>query len=190
MPFTFEKTHLDGVQIITPKKLWDGRWRFSEFYKYSDFATAWIKDIFLQWNHSMSNAWVIRGLHLQTKNPQAKLIRVIKWNILDVLLDARPQSITFGKRGVFELDEKTKKQLYIPAGYAHWFVALENGTEFEYLCDKEYDPGNELSINYKDPALGINLEERAKVYWIDNFTVSEKDQKGITFEEYKRLMAA
>lgn len=169
MPFTFEKTTLDGVMLIKPQVFHDGRGCFFESYKKSDFAAAGIGCAFSQENNSRSVRGVIRGLHYQ-KNPhaQAKLVRVLKGAIIDVVADIRKGSPDYGKWLKVELSEENRTMIFIPAGFAHGFVAVSEFAELQYKVDNEYCKAAEGGIIWNDPALGID-------WGIDEPVLSEKD---------------
>ena len=138
--FTFEKTFIEGVYIITPKVFGDDRGYFMETYKKSDFAQAGIDCDFLQDNQSKSRKGVLRGLHFQKTHPQAKLVRVIKGEVYDVAVDLRKDSATYGKYVGVILSEENKKQFFVPRGFAHGFLVLSEEAEFVYKCDDLYHP--------------------------------------------------
>lgn len=171
MPFQFVKTEIPDVVIITPKVFEDNRGFFLESYKQSEFAQNGINESFSQDNHSKSTRGVLRGLHYQ-KDPEAqgKLVRCIQGEILDVAVDIRKNSPTFGKWVGEILSEENKKMLYIPAGFAHGFLVLSDMAEILYKSTNEYSPENDRGILWNDPEININWN-------IDNPIVSEKDQK-------------
>jgi dTDP-4-dehydrorhamnose 3,5-epimerase len=151
--FTFHTTDLPGVQWIEPVVHGDERGFFMETYRARDFATVGIWDVFVQDNHSRSARGVLRGLHLQKTHPQAKLVRCIAGAVWDVAVDIDPASPVFGRWFGIELSATNRRQLYIPAGMAHGFLALEDGTEFVYKCSTEYDPEDEVGIVWSDQQL-------------------------------------
>ena len=157
MPFTFEKTDIPDVIIVTPRVFEDERGLFFETYKRSEFAAAGIKDDFLQDNHSFSTKGVIRGLHYQ-KSPaaQGKLVRAVTGMIFDVAVDIRKGSPTFGKWVSVELSRDNRRMLYIPAGFAHGFAALTDHVEVTYKVTSEYSAQHEAGILWNDPEIGIN----------------------------------
>ena len=174
--FTFEKTAIEGVYIITPKVYGDDRGYFMETYKKSDFAEAGITCDFLQDNQSKSRKGVLRGLHFQKTYPQAKLVRVIKGEVYDVAVDLRKDSATYGKYVGVLLSEENKKQFFIPRGFAHGFMVLSEEAEFVYKCDDLYHPEDEGGLIYNDKTVNID--------WPEGFDVilSEKDKNFPTFE--------
>jgi dTDP-4-dehydrorhamnose 3,5-epimerase len=157
MPFTIRKTILDDVMLIQPQIFHDGRGYFFESYKKSDFTAAGIHCEFQQENNSKSARGVIRGLHFQ-KNPhaQAKLVRVLKGAIIDVVVDIRRGSPNYGKWLKVELSEENRTMIFVPAGFAHGFVAISEFAEIQYKVDNEYCKAAEGGIIWNDPALGID----------------------------------
>ncbi|RIE07950.1 dTDP-4-dehydrorhamnose 3,5-epimerase [Candidatus Cryosericum hinesii] len=153
--FTFHTTDLPGVQWIEPVVHGDERGFFMETYRAPDFAAAGIWDVFVQDNHSRSMKGILRGLHLQKTHPQAKLVRCTSGAVWDVAVDVDPASPTFGRWFGIELSAANKHQLYIPAGMAHGFLALEDDTEFVYKCSAEYDPEDETGIVWSDRQLHV-----------------------------------
>jgi dTDP-4-dehydrorhamnose 3,5-epimerase len=152
---TFYPTDLPRVQWIEPLVHEDERGFFMETYRMSDFLAAGITDAFVQDNHSQSARGVLRGLHLQRERPQAKLVRCIAGAVWVVAVDIDPSSDTFRRWFAIELSAGNKRQLYIPAGMAHGFLALADGTEIAYKCSAEYDPADETGILWSDPELGV-----------------------------------
>lgn len=154
--FNFIKTEIDGMFIVEPTVFGDNRGYFFETYHYDEFKKAGIDAVFVQDNQSKSKRGVLRGLHFQTKRPQGKLVRVIKGEVFDVGVDLRKNSHTFGKWVGAVLSDENKRQLYIPAGFAHGFLVLSDEAEFVYKCTDFYDPQNEGGIIYNDPDININ----------------------------------
>lgn len=154
--FNFIKTEIDGMFIVEPTVFGDDRGYFFETYHYDEFKKAGIDAVFVQDNQSKSKLGVLRGLHFQTKRPQGKLVRVIKGEVFDVGVDLRKNSPTFGKWVGAVLSGENKRQLYIPAGFAHGFLVLSDEAEFVYKCTDFYDPQNEGGIIYNDPDININ----------------------------------
>jgi dTDP-4-dehydrorhamnose 3,5-epimerase len=185
MVFIFERNNiLHDVILITPQVFWDERWFFMETYHQKDFENNWIKNIFVQDNHSKSNKWVFRWFHFQTTNTQTKLVRVIRWSVLDFVIDLRKNSPTYGIHMSEILSAENKKQLFIPKWFAHWFLTLEDNTEFVYKCDNYYDPAHEAWILYTDPDLHIDWSWIMQKYDIQEFIISEKDKKHPTLKEF------
>jgi len=153
----FEKiaTSLPEVILLRPRVFQDARGFFFETYHRQKLAELGITSEFVQDNHSRSQRGTIRGLHYQLHHPQAKLCRVIAGEALDVAVDIRVGSPTFGKFASAVLSAENKIQIYIPRGFAHGFVALSETVEFLYKCDDVYTPGDERGVRYDDPAIGI-----------------------------------
>ena len=156
MPFEFEKTSLEGALLIKPRVFADERGFFVETYKKSDFAARGIPEEFVQDNHSKSSKGVLRGLHYQRgAAAQGKLVRCTAGAILDVGVDIRPGSPTFGKWLSAELTAANAHLLYLPAGFAHGFLVLSDTAEIMYKCTAEYSPKDDAGILWNDPALNI-----------------------------------
>ena len=155
---TVKETKLKGCFIIEPLVFEDKRGYFFETFNQNEFNKLTGTDTtFVQDNESFSSKGVLRGLHYQTgKYAQAKLVRVIKGKVLDVAIDIRKNSPTFGEHVSVELSEKNKTQLFVPRGFAHGFIVLENNTIFSYKCDNFYNKASEGGIIYNDPSLNIN----------------------------------
>jgi len=173
-----ETTSLKDLLLLTPQVYKDDRGYFMESYNKMRIAKM-IKNDFVQDNESLSRKNVLRGLHLQLPpHAQAKLIRVIKGSILDVAVDLRKNSVTFGQHFKHVLSGENKKQLYIPEGFAHGFLTLEDNTLINYKCSNYYHAESESSILWNDPDLKID-------WGIENPILAEKDrlaEKFITFE--------
>ncbi|MDO5664507.1 MAG: dTDP-4-dehydrorhamnose 3,5-epimerase [Bacteroidia bacterium] len=170
------KTEIEGLVIIEPKVFDDERGYFFESFSQREFEEKVCKTTFVQDNESKSKYGVLRGLHFQ-KPPyeQAKLVRVVKGKVLDITVDIRKNSPTFGKHIAVELSEKNKRQLFIPRGFAHGFVVLSDEAIFQYKCDNYYAPDHEAGILWNDPALGIDWQTPLK-----DIILSEKDKKNGT----------
>jgi dTDP-4-dehydrorhamnose 3,5-epimerase len=153
-----EPTAIPAVKILTPKKHGDHRGFFSEVYKQSDLAAAGINLTFVQDNHSLSaQVGTLRGLHFQSAPfAQDKLVRVTKGRILDVAIDIRASSPTFGQHVAVELSAENWRQILVPIGFAHGFVTLEPDTEVLYKVTAPYGPANDHGLAFDDPALGID----------------------------------
>lgn len=152
----FIKTDIEGVFIIEPKVFNDARGYFMEAWKQSEFNENVGRVDFIQDNESKSSFGVLRGLHYQKGNTsQSKLVRVIKGCVLDVAVDIRKSSPTFGKHVMVELSEENKRQFFIPRGFAHGFLVLSEEAIFTYKVDQPYSPQTEAGIRWNDPALGI-----------------------------------
>ncbi len=163
-------TSLLGVFELRPKIFGDARGFFMETYHRTKFADLGIRDMFVQDNHSSSAKGTLRGLHYQLQHPQAKLCRVVEGEALDVVVDIRVGSPQFGKWTSVLLSATIQNQIYVPAGFAHGFLALTNSVQFLYKCSDFYDPGDERGILWNDPDLSIN-------WGINSPIISEKDSK-------------
>ena len=176
------KTGLKDCFLIEPQIFGDDRGYFFESFNQKLFAEKTGLDIhFVQDNQSKSDRGVLRGLHFQTgEYAQAKLVRVIKGKALDVVVDVRPESVTFGKTFSVILSEENNKQLFVPRGFAHGFSVLEDNTIFSYKCDNYYNKASEGGIMYNDKELDINwMLKREEVI------LSEKDQRLQTFKSLR-----
>lgn len=173
------KTEIEGVWIIEPKVFNDARGYFMEAFKQEEFNHNIGKVNFIQDNESKSTYGVLRGLHYQKGEwSQAKLVRVIKGCVLDVAVDLRKESPTFGKYVAVELSEENKRQIFIPRGFAHGFLVLSEEAIFSYKVDNVYAPEAEASISYNDPEIGI--------VWpinIEDISLSAKDKSALPFAE-------
>ena len=150
------QTEIEGVFIIEPKVFKDSRGYFMEAWKQEEFNEHVGKTNFIQDNESKSSFGVLRGLHYQKGSlSQAKLVRVIKGRVLDVAVDIRKSSPTFGNHVKIELSEDNKRQLFIPRGFAHGFLVLSDEAIFTYKVDNPYAPQAEAGIRWDDPALAI-----------------------------------
>lgn len=149
------ETYLPGVCILEPRVFTDARGFFFESYNQRTLAALSIHDVFVQDNHSRSTYGTIRGLHYQVRAPQAKLCRVVAGEVLDVAVDIRPGSATFGKWVSVALSAENRRQVLVPAGFAHGFVVLSETAEFLYKCSDFYAADDERGIAWDDPDLGI-----------------------------------
>lgn len=186
MSFTKIPTTLQDCFLIEPQIFGDARGFFMETYSTIEFEKIGIHVNFVQDNHSKSKKWVLRGLHFQSRKPQAKLVRVSAWSVYDVVVDLRKESPTFGKWEGFLLSVENKRMLLVPRGFAHGFLTLEDSTEFLYKCDDIYDPGFEWGVIWNDPTLAIDWEKYQKEYTIDELEISPKDQKNSLFQDLKK----
>lgn len=173
------ETSLPEVWEIRPKVFRDTRGFFLETYHRARFAGLGITDSFVQDNHSLSAKGILRGLHYQLHHPQAKLCRVVEGRALDVVVDIRVGSPRFGKWTSVLLSANELNQVYIPAGFAHGFLALTDTVQFLYKCSDFYDAADEHGIRWNDPDLGIH-------WGILNPTVSEKDSRHPPLSEVPR----
>lgn len=179
-----EKTELDGLLIVSPKVFHDDRGFFLETYNAQSYKAIGIAEDFVQDNMSCSKKGVIRGLHFQ-KDPhgQGKLVFVPRGKVLDITVDIRPESPTFGNYFAIELTEENKKQLYVPTGFAHGFVALTDDVIFQYKCTKNYNKASEAGIIWNDPDLAIDWGDGEKI-------ISDKDTELSTWKEMKEFLGA
>jgi len=157
VPFDFKELELKGCTLVQPKVFGDERGFFMETYKKEDFERAGIGGVLVQENHSRSGRGVLRGLHYQQHSyAQAKLVRCIRGEILDVGVDLREGSQTYGKHVAVRLSEKNKSMLYVPRGFAHGYEVLSEDAEVLYAVDNQYAPTQESGLLWNDPALGID----------------------------------
>lgn len=169
----FTELEIPGVWIIEPKVFRDARGYFMECFKQADFETHIGRVHFIQENESLSGKGVLRGLHYQlAPYSQAKLVRVIEGEVLDVAVDLRAGSPTFGKYIAVLLTGENKKQLFIPRGFAHGFKVISEHVLFQYKVDNIYKPDHEAGILYNDPAIGVawNMDKD------EHIILSEKDK--------------
>ena len=170
---------IEGVKIIEPQVFDDSRGWFVEQYNAARYKAAGIDADFVQDNESFSSKGVVRGLHWQAApHTQAKLVRVIRGAVWDVVVDIRKGSPTYGQHVSFVLSAENKRQLYIPRGFAHGFIVLEDNTLFSYKCDSSYCPSADRGMLFSDPDLGIEWPE------VDvEIRLSEKDMRLPRFRE-------
>lgn len=178
----FVGCRLAGLVTIEPRVFQDVRGFFLECWNAVTFAEGGIDAEFVQDNHSRSHAGVLRGLHFQDPGAQGKLVRVVSGAIFDVAVDLRRDSPTFGEWMGIELSAANKRMIWVPRGFAHGFLALENDTDVHYKCDAPYAPQAEHSLAWNDPDLAIkwpigNLDVR----------LSPKDSTGISLREVEPL---
>ena len=173
------KTEIDGVWIIQPKVFNDARGYFFEAWKKEEFEQHVGRVDFIQDNESKSSQGVLRGLHYQKgDSSQAKLVRVIKGRVVDVAVDIRRNSPTFGKYVMVELSDENKRQFFIPRGFAHGFLVLSDEAVFTYKVDNPYAPQSEASIRYDDPDIAINWPIDAK-----DILTSAKDLNALSLKD-------
>ncbi len=173
------ETELKDALIIEPKVFGDSRGYFFESWNKQALLEAGLACDFIQDNESRSHYGVLRGLHFQAAPyTQAKLVRVIVGTVLDVIVDIRRGSPTFGKHIGVELSGENKRQLFVPRGFAHGFVVLSDDVLFAYKCDNTYMPSHERGIAFNDPALGIDWRVPA-----DRLLLSEKDRRNPLFAD-------
>ena len=183
--FKVIETPIKGLFIMETKIYKDDRGFFIESYNKNEFSKLGLEVEFVQDNHSFSRKGVVRGLHFQFKHPQGKLVRVISGRVFDAAVDLRSNSLTFGKWYGVELSGDNGLQFYIPPGFAHGFISLQDNTHFFYKCTDIYYPEDELGIVWNDPSIGIEwpLDQ------LDEVIVSEKDKKLPSFDEVKESIA-
>lgn len=173
------KTDIEGVVIIEPRVFGDERGYFFESFSQERFAEQVCDTVFVQDNESRSVRGVLRGLHYQLPPyAQSKLVRVVEGTVLDVAVDIRRGSPTFGQHVAVELSGENKRQLFIPRGFAHGFVVLSESALFQYKCDNQYAPEYDGGVAFDDPQLGID-------WGVDLATVivSDKDRRNHTLAE-------
>jgi len=174
-----EHLNIQGLALIKPKVFEDPRGHFFEFYHQKNMKDQGIDVEFVQDNQSLSNKGVLRGLHFQRPPfDQGKLVRVIKGSVLDVAVDIRKDSPTYGQHHAVELSEANKLMFYVPTGFAHGFLTLEDNTIFTYMCSNYYDAASEDGIAWDDPVLNIEWN-------ISEPLLSEKDKNARLFTEFK-----
>ncbi len=174
---------LPGVYVVAPQRHQDARGFFSEVFKQSALRAAGIQDAWVQDNHSYSRlAGTVRGFHFQAPpHAQAKLVRVTRGAVLDVALDLRHGSPTFGRHVAVRLDAEAGQQLYLPVGFAHGLCTLEPDTEVIYKVSREYAPSHDLGVRWDDPALGVAWPVSAEAAQL-----SEKDRRHPLLAELPR----
>lgn len=150
------KTPIEGVLLIKPQVFGDERGYFVETWQKERYEAAGINLPFVQDNHSKSTKGILRGLHFQKQHPQGKLVMVSLGEVFDVAVDIRKGSLTFGKWFGAILNQENQNQLWIPPGMAHGFVVLSDVAHFHYKCTDFYHPGDEGSIRWNDPTIGID----------------------------------
>ncbi|HNR85931.1 MAG TPA: dTDP-4-dehydrorhamnose 3,5-epimerase [Taishania sp.] len=172
-------TPIDDLLVFIPKKFEDSRGYFFESFNQQKFNQAVGKEVvFVQDNESLSSKNVMRGLHFQTPPAaQGKLVRVVSGAVFDVAVDLRKNSPTFGKWHGELLSTENNKLMWIPEGFAHGFLSLDDNTKFLYKCTNYYSPGNEQTIIWNDPLINIDWK-------ISEPIISEKDKKGATFTDF------
>lgn len=177
-------TSIKGVCIVEPKRFGDARGYFMETFKLEEFRREVAPGIeFVQTNESVSTRGVLRGLHFQKGEfSQAKLVRVSQGRVIDVAVDLRPGSETYGHHVAVELSADNARQLFVPRGFAHGFIVLSDTAQFQYMVDNVYAPQAEATLRFDDPELGIDWPLPAS-----ELNLSEKDLRGLSLEEVRRL---
>ncbi len=172
------ETAIPGVLIIEPRVFGDARGFFMETWNAAGFAAGGLDLSFVQDNHSRSQKGVLRGLHFQNPGPQGKLVRVTNGAVFDVAVDLRASSPTFGKWVGVELSAANKRMFWVPEGFAHGFLTLEDDTDFLYKCTAPYAPQSEFTLAWNDPMVGI-------AWPVDGLDplISEKDAAGLALAD-------
>ncbi len=172
------ETALPGVLIIEPRVFGDARGFFMETWNARAFAAAGLDLAFVQDNHSRSQKGVLRGLHFQNPGPQGKLVRVTSGAVFDVAVDLRASSPTFGRWTGVELSADNKRMFWVPEGFAHGFLTLEDNTDFLYKCTAPYAPHSEHTLAWDDPAVGIDWPDLGMAP-----IISDKDTRGASLAD-------
>ena len=162
------ETRLEGPVLVEPTVHGDERGFFLESYRRSVLAELGIHDEFVQDNHSRSRRGLVRGMHFQTGDGQAKLVRCVRGAVFDVVVDLRRGSPSYGSWEGFELDDESHRQLYVPIGFAHGFCVTSDVADVVYRCSTYYDPPHDRSLRYDDPEVGIDWP-------LDELSASERD---------------
>lgn len=176
----FETTRLEGVMLVRPRMFEDERGSFTETWNMHAFQEIVGQSVhFKQSNESVSREGVLRGMHFQVPpHGQGKLVRVTQGRVLDVAVDLRKESPTFGQHVAVELSSENRWQLWIPVGFAHGFLAMEDGSTLQYQCTDTYHPKSEQSLAWDDPNLGIDWR-------VERPLVSERDQAASAFASFE-----
>ncbi|GHB11287.1 dTDP-4-dehydrorhamnose 3,5-epimerase [Salinicola rhizosphaerae] len=174
----YEKLAIPDVVLMTPKVFGDERGFFLETFRHSEFAEHCGDHAFVQDNHSKSGQGILRGLHYQLEKPQGKLVRVTRGEVYDVAVDLRRSSPTFGQWVGALLNEDNRQMLWVPPGFAHGFYVTSDEAEFQYKCSDYYNPGDEYSLHWQDPALAIDWPLVGP-----RPLTSDKDERGASLAE-------
>lgn len=166
------ETTLPGVLIVKPRVFADARGFFVETYRQNVLADAGIHENFVQDNHSHSSRGVLRGLHYQLQHPQAKLCRVARGEVLDIAVDVRVGSPTFGQWVSVILSGENQLQLFVPKGFAHGFAVRSESADFLYKCSEYFDPADDRGVLWSDPAIGVDWQTESPI-------LSDKDQRNL-----------
>ncbi len=175
------KLAIPDLLIIEPKILGDSRGFFTEMYQVERYSEAGITQPFVQDNLSRSVKGTLRGLHLQNPHPQGKLVAVLRGAVLDVAVDLRVHSPTFGRHVAVMLSDENRRQFWVPRGFAHGFVVLSETADFFYKCDNYYSPADELVLKWDDPEVGIDWGCATPV-------LSQRDAAGRRLSELEGLL--
>jgi dTDP-4-dehydrorhamnose 3,5-epimerase len=170
------ETAIPGVLIVEPKRFGDSRGFFTEIYQANRYAAGGIRLVFIQDNLSRSIKNTLRGLHFQYPNPQGKLVTVLHGSVLDIAVDVRNGSPTFGQHVAVELNDENRRQLWLPRGFAHGFLVKSESADFFYKCDTLYSPSDEFVLRWNDPKLAIN-------WGCDAPLLSARDREGRTLDQ-------
>lgn len=177
----YQALAIPAVKLITPKVFGDERGFFMETFRQSEFEEHCGHHQFVQDNHSSSRQGILRGLHFQHKRPQGKLVRVTRGDVFDVAVDLRQSSPTFGQWVGAALSETNKQMLWVPPGFAHGFIVTSDMAEFQYKCTDYYNPGDEYSLLWSDPTVGVDWPEGIEP------KLSAKDCEGRLFAEIPKF---
>lgn len=175
------KTAIPDVLIVEPKLFGDSRGFFTEIYQANRYAANGIGASFVQDNLSRSVKGTLRGLHFQNPSPQGKLVTVLRGSVLDVAVDVRTGSPTFGKHEIVELNEENRRQLWVPRGFAHGFIVQSDTADFLYKCDELYSPADEFVLLWNDPRLAIN-------WGSDSPLLSARDRGGLSLAQLSDVL--
>lgn len=178
------ETGIKDLIVIEPTVFGDNRGFFMESYSKKDFSEIGMDIEFVQDNHSKSKKGVLRGLHFQTQHVQGKLVRVTAGAVLDVAVDLRKDSPTFGKHYLVELTADNKKMFYIPPGFAHGFLTLEDNTEFQYKCTDYYAPEFDSGVLWNDSDIAIDWDFKKYGLSVEAILLSDKDKKQQTLKAF------
>ena len=178
------ETGIEGLCILEPTVFGDDRGFFFESYSKKDFEEVGIPFEFVQDNHSKSKKGVLRGMHFQYENTQDKLVRVVAGSVYDVVVDLRKNSTTFGKWYGVVLSAQNKRQFFVPKGFAHGFLTLEDNTEFLYKCTDYYAPQYDSGILWNDKDVAVDWRLNEFGISEEELTLSDKDRKQQTLKEY------
>lgn len=174
----YKKLEIADVVLLTPKVFGDERGFFMETFRESEFVEHCGDYRFVQDNHSSSGKGILRGLHYQHKQPQGKLVRVTRGEVFDVAVDMRKSSPTFGQWVGAFLSESNRQMMWVPPGFAHGFYVTSEMAEFQYKCTDYYAPGDEYSLRWDDPAVGVQWPVQD-----GDVKLSDKDAKGLAFAD-------
>lgn len=181
--FAFQELELSGAYLIRNFHVGDCRGGFTKYFEKDIYSNVGIDFVLNESFASVSAKNVVRGLHFQTENPQAKLVSVIKGSVWDVIVDLRPESSTYKKWVSVSLTEDNARSLFVPRGFAHGFLALEDNTVMLYQCDGRYSRQTDTGILFNDPEIGINwpVEESVMIH-------SARDLQLMSFAEYESVI--